>query len=85
MRGVRGRSNVYNGFRLTDEKFFSEALVPLDKGSEKTDPNGVVVAMVQAALPAKTFLLLTARLVIRYFRFSYDVGAGLGIRTRSSC
>ena len=41
----------------------------LDKGSEKTDPNGVVAAMVQAALPAKTFLLLTARLVIRCFRF----------------
>ena len=71
MRGVRGRSNVYNGFHGTDEKSFSEALVSLDKGSEKTDLNGVVVAMAQDALPAKTFLLLTARLVIRCFRFAY--------------
>ena len=43
----------------------------LDKGSEKTDLNGVVVAMAQDALPAKTFLLLTAGLVIRCFRFAY--------------
>ena len=59
-----------------DEKFFSKALVSLDKGSEKTDPNGAVAATVQAALPAKTFLLLTARLVIPCFRFVYNVGVG---------